>query len=1464
MTIAGGSARVAAQAPPPVDIFVEEGIGVGDGTEADPPTTVSNDESITVSDDVAVIGPVNITVNDGVTVGDDPGLVSPAVIDVEDDVTVDDDPGVIGPVVIDVEDDVTVSDDPGVIGPAVIDVEDAVAVSDDADVVGPVVIDVEDDVAVSDDADVIGPAVIDVEDEVVVTDDPSVIPPALIDVNEMVFVEDNGGPVSSTPIVDAGASITTFESKAVTLKANVITLNPELTTAVIDWGDEGFTDTASPDATGAISVLHLYDSDGIFTVTVTVTGPFGESGADTTQVTVLNHAPFVDAGGPYGGATSAAIVLTAEATDPGGDPLTYAWDFDDDGQFDDASGQTVMFSSPTPGVFPVAVRATDDGGLDGSDTANVTIGATVLAESTSQASLVPPSIDSPADGSNLTTTWIDLEWAPNDYQVDFWTLHVGITPGGVDLHNSGLLPATVTSMSVNLAPASPVYARLFYSVDGAWEYVEAEYTVTLDANPPEVRWDTDNGNPSGTSGTIVWTHDDARVTEYRVLVGTSVGASDIYDSGSLAPTQKSLDVAGLPADDSPIFVRFISKDNKLTFLHIFDLVNLGENEYQVTYGQPPVDDTAPVTTIEFAGQHTLSSGTHFITRDTQIYFLSSDVNPVSIEYFVDHTPFLPAYPFKLTQPGLYEISYRASDSEGNVEATKTASVSVSGPVTTRLGSLEGVVDDSGPEITLRAIRSGGDGPVKAGDRIVVKAAPVGGSDSTGAGSGGFDDWMDGPDAFEVIITSGSDTDKTDVNWETPETGQWIFTVPVDAAGKVIDIQVVATGKNGKTGAPASVQIEVLSEFTVELEVTPTSIENFGSVNLTATPDNLGPSNNVRRYRFYQVRQNGQPLLIGSTTSNSLEAPLGTSDSSGIVTVFVVAQTALGLEAQSNLVDVNIVRGSSGPDDSAGRVSGRAAIGTLIRFESKGITIATDTGALSISANLGILEVVPGGAGTDGPGSRVVVIADRDLSDPQARAVSIAFIPDPNAKAKREHKRAVVAAPDFGNLRNLLDGDGNVLGTGDFDNIDTVSGDQVVVIVNTDRQGRETGVEIFKADVGERLNGFAQDKFDEGKAAAAASIDQLRSDHRKQDEAFAEKISGHTNADISDAGKAASNKIDDAKEKEAADPLTAIRKHAAADAEEDILTCAAGVVGRPVAGEFELTLSEVKMVEEACLDEEDKEGARGIPSDFEARELPPDDVINCIIGEFGELPTSLSETDKQRLDDACGTNKGSDDAGPPTDDLTKFCAENPDLPECWDPCFDDPSDLACFCFENPWAAKCQPEDPVTQSNARKTAFCVANLAHPNCVGFDPLFDPDEIDFDSSTPWAGGGDGGKGDIPDFTEGDPDDRDALLEKLCREKPEDEKCGGDGTDSGKDDPEDSDTLEEEDDSDVDRDAKCALRPTDPHCTGESGKDDGGGSSGATDDGGGHTGTKDDGGDSGTDDGGGDGQTGTKDGRSK
>jgi hypothetical protein len=66
---------------------------------------------------------------------------------------------------------------------------------------------------------------------------------------------------------------------------------------------------------------------------------------DYTTVQIGNQAPVSDPGGPYEGPTGATITLDGTgSSDPDGDPITYAWDLDNDGEFDDSTSPTPPFT----------------------------------------------------------------------------------------------------------------------------------------------------------------------------------------------------------------------------------------------------------------------------------------------------------------------------------------------------------------------------------------------------------------------------------------------------------------------------------------------------------------------------------------------------------------------------------------------------------------------------------------------------------------------------------------------------------------------------------------------------------------------------------------------------------------------------------------------------------------------------------------------------------------------------------------------------------------------------------------------------------------------------------------------------------------------------------------------------------------------------------------------------------------
>ena len=134
--------------------------------------------------------------------------------------------------------------------------------------------------------------------------------------------------------------------------------------------------------------LRIAPDTGVITGTVSYDGsdasPYGvvvivsdgslthSVGFDWT-VTNTNRAPTVTTGGPYDVAEGGSAALSASASDPDGSVLTYNWDLDDDGDFDDASGATAAFAGiDGPSTHTVRVRVSD-GDLTATASATVTV-----------------------------------------------------------------------------------------------------------------------------------------------------------------------------------------------------------------------------------------------------------------------------------------------------------------------------------------------------------------------------------------------------------------------------------------------------------------------------------------------------------------------------------------------------------------------------------------------------------------------------------------------------------------------------------------------------------------------------------------------------------------------------------------------------------------------------------------------------------------------------------------------------------------------------------------------------------------------------------------------------------------------------------------------------------------------------------------------------------------------------------
>src|SRR6185312_15533099 len=94
------------------------------------------------------------------------------------------------------------------------------------------------------------------------------------------------------------------------------------------------------------SISHTFAAGGIFTVRVTATDKDGGTSA-ATSFAVTQNSPPVDPLNelPITVSQGNSLILAAVGwTDPENDPLSYSWDVDGDGQFNDATGATATLT----------------------------------------------------------------------------------------------------------------------------------------------------------------------------------------------------------------------------------------------------------------------------------------------------------------------------------------------------------------------------------------------------------------------------------------------------------------------------------------------------------------------------------------------------------------------------------------------------------------------------------------------------------------------------------------------------------------------------------------------------------------------------------------------------------------------------------------------------------------------------------------------------------------------------------------------------------------------------------------------------------------------------------------------------------------------------------------------------------------------------------------------------------------
>ncbi len=227
--------------------------------------------------------------------------------------------------------------------------------------------------------------------------------------------------VGATDNADAAASFT--DSNATT---DMFAPGNNITSLAMGGGttQASGTSMASPHAAGCAALL-IQAGDA-------TTPALIEARLETSSVTVTRNSitfpridcgpddddpPVANAGGPYSTNEGVDVALDGGASsDPEGGVLTYAWDFDDDAAFDDATGATPTFGTVgQDGVFAVSLQVTDVGGQTATASSTVTVVNVAPTVSLSAVAAVNENSAITLSGTITDPGWLDPLTATVDW-----------------------------------------------------------------------------------------------------------------------------------------------------------------------------------------------------------------------------------------------------------------------------------------------------------------------------------------------------------------------------------------------------------------------------------------------------------------------------------------------------------------------------------------------------------------------------------------------------------------------------------------------------------------------------------------------------------------------------------------------------------------------------------------------------------------------------------------------------------------------------------------------------------------------------------------------------------------------------------------------------------------------------------------------------------------------------------------
>jgi hypothetical protein len=379
-------------------------------------------------------------------------------------------------------------------------------------------------------------------------------------------VEDDGPPPNQAPDANAGADQNVTAGAAVTLQGGGST-DPDGDALTFEWRTLSSPSGVTVSLTGAATAQATFTPTvaGVYEFELTVSD--GELATrDTVRVTVsaANQAPAVDAGTDQSITLGATANVTATATDPDGDALTYAWTVQSRpaGSTAALSATTTPAVSITPDVAGAYVlRVTVSDGRGGQAIDELTITASAAGANRAPVAnagfdlngteTIPMTLDGTAsfdpDGDDLTFSW-SIVSAPAGSTVSIvgaGGATASLTPDREGVYvvelevSDGQFTSTDTA-TLTVGPFNHPPVGTLTVAGGAQIMAGASVTATAaftdaDGDPLALTWTLDA--PDGSAATLVLSGDETQATFTADVPGDYAISVSVTDGAKTATSQ---------------------------------------------------------------------------------------------------------------------------------------------------------------------------------------------------------------------------------------------------------------------------------------------------------------------------------------------------------------------------------------------------------------------------------------------------------------------------------------------------------------------------------------------------------------------------------------------------------------------------------------------------------------------------------------------------------------------------------------------------------------------------------------------------------------------------------------------------------------------------------------------------------------------------------------------------------------